>query len=79
MCIYNGIELKLLPIKYGRPQGSFLCPLIFIIYMNDILNVSNFICIILYADDTCVVLDEETLENPISLMNQELHLLYIWL
>ena len=69
----------MLPIKYGVPQGSILGPLFLIIYMNDILNVSNFLFTILYADDTCLVLDGKYLENLITLMNQELHLLYIWL
>ena len=47
--------------------------------MNDTCNVSNFLFTILYADDTGVLLDVETLENLISLIIQELHLLYIWL
>ena len=47
--------------------------------MNDIFNVSNFLFTILYADDTCLVLGGKSLENLITLMNQELHLLYIWL
>ena len=76
---YDGIESKVLPIKYGVPQGSILGPLLFIIYMNDIFNASNFLFTILYADDTCVILDGKSLENLITLMNQELHLLYIWL
>ena len=41
--------------------------------MNDIFNVSNFLFTILYADDTCVALDGKSLENLITLMNQELH------
>ena len=69
----------MLHIKYGVPHGSILGYLLFIIYMNDIFNVSNFLFTILYADDTCVVLDGKSRENLITLMNQELHLFYIWL
>ena len=69
----------MLPIKYGVSQGSILGSRLFIIYMNDIFNVSNFLFAILYTDDTCVVLRRTSLENLITLMNQELHLLYIWL
>ena len=76
---YDDFESKVLPIKYGVPQGSILWPLLFIIYMNDIFNVSNFLFTILYADDTCVVLGGKSLENLITLLNQELHLLYVWL
>ena len=76
---YDGIESKMLPIKYGVPQGSILGPLLFIIYMNDLFNISNFLFTILYADDTCVLLGGKSLENRITLMNQELHLLYICL
>ena len=76
---YDGIKSKVLPIKYGVPQGSILGPLLFIIYMNDLFNVSNFLFTILYADDTCVVLGGKSLENLITLVDQELHLLYIWL
>ena len=47
--------------------------------MNDIFNVSNFPFTVLYADDTCLVVGGKSLENLITLMNQELHLLYIWL
>ena len=76
---YDGMESKVLHIKYGVLQGSILGPLLSMIYMNDLFNVSNFLFTILYADNTCVVLGGKSLENLITLMNQELHLLYIWL
>ena len=66
-------------VKCGVPQGSIMGPLLFIIYMNDICNVSKFLYTILYADDTCVLLNGKDLNNLIQSMNTELDLLSTWL
>ena len=39
-------------ISCGVPQGSILCPTIFILYVNDMCNISKFVKCILFADDT---------------------------
>jgi hypothetical protein len=49
--IDNTVSHKL-PIKCGVPQGSILGPLLFILYINDLVNVTPLANIIMFADDT---------------------------
>ena len=45
---------ELLNVPYGTPQGGILGPLLFIIYINDIIKSSDILKFVMYADDTNV-------------------------
>ena len=60
-------------------QRSILEPLFFLAYMNDIINVSDFLYNILYADDTCIYLSGKDLRALISLINTKFKLTLHWL
>ena len=57
---------------YKVPQGSVLRPLLFIMSMNDIGNVSDFLYTILYADDTSVLLNGKDYITLVKLFTLEL-------
>ena len=61
--VYNGYKSELKVINWDVPQGSILGPLLFLVYINDLTNVSRFFMPILFADDTNLFALELTLKK----------------
>ena len=76
---YNNTSSSKKPISCGVPQGSILGPLLFLLYINDIANISDILYLILFADDTNAFLSGKNINQMISTMNVELEKLSIWL
>ena len=65
-------------IKCGVPQGSILGPKLFILYVNDICNMSKMVKLILFADDTVIFCSANYVEQLENIVYCELSKLQLW-
>ena len=75
----NGESSELMDISCGVPQGSVLGPLLFLIYINDLPNISEVLKFYLFADDTNIYYEAESTKKLETVINKELKKLYTWL
>ena len=65
-------------INCGVPQGSILGPLLFILYINDIVNTTSSLELILFADDTTLLFSHPDIASQNDLINNELNEICNW-
>ena len=73
----NHSQSNLKPIKVGFPQGSSLCPMFFLIYINDLHNLLKSETR-LFADDTCLLIKGSNSQQLEINLNAELQHLHLW-
>ena len=75
----NGKRSELRTITCGVPQGSVLGPLLFLLYINDLPNISSKLKFYLFADDTNIFYEGSNLDVLERTVNKELKKLSLWL
>ena len=68
----NGHTSDHLKITCAVPQGSVLGPLLFLIYIDDLTNVSKLLIFYLFADDTDSYFKSNDITHSQKSMNREL-------
>ena len=75
---WNQIQSTSLNLNIGVTQGSILGPLLVLSYINDIVNSSNVLSFVLFADDTTVYFQNDSIDSAIEILNTELAKVALW-
>jgi hypothetical protein len=76
-CFQENLQ-QLYKLKYGVPHGSILGPLLFIMYIHDMKHITKNNRIIVYADDTTVVICGRNITEAKQHCNDILQRFYLY-
>ena len=76
--VINGQFSEWGPVQAGVPQGSVLGPLLFLLFINDIVNVVTHCNIKLFADDTCLYVEVDNRQETANNINNDLDAMDTW-
>lgn len=76
--VINGQTSSWKNVTAGVPQGSVLGPILFLLYINDVVGVVRHCDIRLFADDTCLFIEVDNRENTALLIDEDLSSIHNW-
>ena len=76
--VINGQHSNWKTIDAGVPQGSVLGPLLFLLYINDIVQSVRHCNIRLFADDTCIFIEVNDRHEAAAFLNADLSKIHEW-
>ena len=77
--LYNNVKSDYETVLCVVPQGSIIGPLLFLLYINDLANVSHKLFLLLFADDSNIFISGHEINEIIDIMNFELNKIVTWL
>ena len=79
MCKNKKIIKKKKKINYGIPQGTVLGPLMYLLYVNDIMGSNMISDLNMFADDTAIVAHGSVLTDVVAQITGDIKKLGDWL
>ena len=76
--VINGQASDWGAVTAGVPQGSVLGPLLFLIFINDIVHAVSHCHIRLFADDTCLFIEVDNRDGTARKINDDLKSIHTW-
>ena len=76
--VLNGQRSSYSPVASGVPQGSVLGPTLFVLYTSDLVESVQSAAVYMYADDTTLYCNENSIEEVSAALNQSLKEIYAW-
>ena len=77
--VYDSAESSHKHITIGVPQGSIIGPILFLMYINDIVCSTSHLQFLLFADDTNIFLQGNDLNALCDTLNRELVHVFNWI